>query len=303
VFISIQGKDLMLSYIYNNFLSRKQKNRLKRNYYKTNKIITDIFFKYEEIELKKCLVQLGVGKDDTILLHSSFDYFNGFQGRAQDIIKILLELLGPKGNLLMVSMPYFCSTSEYLQKDPIFNVRKTPSRMGIISEIFRRKKGVLRSLHPTHPVLAYGKDAVWIVEGHEECVFPCGKNTPFDKFRSLNGKILFFDVPFRTFTFLHYLEDLIKDSLPFPVYTAEPFTVRVIDYNGKEFGMNTYAFSDTAVQTRNPEILEKNLLKENLLIKKRIGKTKLMLVSAENAVLCTKRMMERNSFFYTGVSF
>ena len=96
MFISIQGKDLMLSYIYNNFLSRKQKNRLKRNYYKTNKIFTDLFFKYDEIELIKCLVQLGVGKDDTILLHSSFDYFNGFQGRPQDIIKIFLELLGQK---------------------------------------------------------------------------------------------------------------------------------------------------------------------------------------------------------------
>ena len=199
----------------------------------------------------------------------------------------------------MVSTPYFCSTSDYLQKDPVFNVRKTPSRMGIISEIFRRKKGVLRSLHPTHPVLAYGKDAAWIVEGHEECVFPCGKNTPFDKFRSLNGKILFFDVPFRTFTFLHYLEDMIKDSLPFPVYTEEPFTVRVIDYNGKEFDVKTYAFSDTAVQTRKPEILKKNFLKENLLIKKRIGKTKLMIVSAEDAVLCAQKMMKNNIYFFT----
>lgn len=78
--------------------------------------------------------------------------------------------------------------------------------------------------------------------------------------------------------------------------------MRVIDYNGKEFDIKTYAFSDTAVQTRKPEILEKNLLKENLLIKK-IGKTKLMLVSAENAVSCTQRMMEKNILFYGTASY
>ena len=289
----------MLNSIYNNLLSRKQKNKLKKTYYKTNKIITDLFFKYGEKQLIKVLLNLGIKKGDTLLVHSSFDNFNGFQGRPQDIIKVLIEVLGPEGNLLMVSMPYTSSTSDYLKKTPVFNVQKTPSKMGIMSEIFRRKKGVLRSLHPTHPVLVYGKDASWIAEGHEKCIFPCGVNTPFDQFKSLNGKILFFDVPFRTFTFIHFIEDLIKDKLPFNLYTDEPFNARMIDHNGEQTAMQTYAFSNIAVQARCPEILEKNLFKRNLLKKRRIGKTKLMLVSAEDAFLCTKQMLEDNIFFYT----
>lgn len=289
----------MLNFIYNNLLSRKQKNKLKKIYYKINKTITDLFFKYDERQFKEVLLQIGVNKGDTLLVHSSFDNLNGFQGRPQNIIKALLEFLGPEGNLLMVSIPYTCSTSDYLKKNPVFNVQKTPSKMGIIPEIFRRKKGVLRSLHPTHPVLASGRNAEWIVAGHENCIFPCGKDTPFDKFRSLKGKILFFDVPFRTFTFIHYIEDVIKDSLPFPLYTSEPFVAKMIDYNGNEFNMQTFAFGHVAVQTRRPEVLERNLLNRNLLIKKRIGKTKLMIVSAADAILCTQKMMESNNFFYT----
>lgn len=58
-----------------------------------------------------------------------------------------------------------------------------------------KRKDVRRSLHATHPVLAWGKDAAWIIQSHETCLHPCGKDTPFDKFRSLQGKILFFNVP------------------------------------------------------------------------------------------------------------
>ena len=288
----------MLSHMYKIFLSRKQKNKVKKIYYKINKFFTDHFFKYDEKQLKQVLVRLGIRNGDTLLVHSSFNNFNGFQGGAQDIIKCFQETVGAEGNLLMVSMPYTCSTSDYLKKNPVFNVQKTPSRMGIISEIFRRKKGVLRSLHPTHPVLASGRDAEWIVAGHEDCIFPCGKDTPFDKFRLLNGKILFFDVPFRTFTFIHYIEDLIKNSLPFSLYSSKPFVAKIIDYSANEFNMQTFAFGDIAVERRRPEVLKKNLLNRNLLIKKRIGKTKLIIVSAGDAILCTQEMMESNNFFY-----
>ena len=63
--------------------------------------------------------------------------------------------------------------------------------MGLITEIFRRREGVLRSFHPTHPVLVYGKDSKWLTSEHEKCLNLCGAGSPFDKFRQLKGKILF----------------------------------------------------------------------------------------------------------------
>jgi len=167
--------------------------------------------------------------------------------------------------------------------------------------LFRRKEGVLRSLHPTHPLLAFGKDAVWITDGHENCLYPCGKNSPFDKFRTLKGKVLFFDVPFGTFTFIHYIEDEIKDKLPFQLYRNELMTARGLGYNGDEFIVETFVFGDFAVKNRNPGVLEDFLLKKKMLKKVRIGKAKLMLVEAEDAVQCARKMAEEKVYFYNNI--
>lgn len=288
----------MIRYLYRNLLNDGQRKALKARYYRWNKALTDRFFSYDQDQLKNALGRLGIREGDTLLVHSSFKYFSGFRGTPQDVIRCFCELVGTEGNLLMVSMPYTCASSEYLNKNPVFDVRRTVSKMGIVSEVFRRRKDVRRSLHATHPVLAWGKDAAWIIQGHETCLYPCGKDTPFDKFRSLQGKILFFNVPFRAFTFLHYLEDLIRDRLPFPLYAKSPITVKMRDYEGNGVEMKTHVFGDTTVRTRNPDILEARLLKERLLKKGRVGRTRLMLVSAEDAVSCTERMLSQNLYFY-----
>jgi len=281
------------------FISVKNKSLIRKIYFRINRIITNSFFSYDKDQLKNALLQMGIKEGDTIFLHSAFSYFNGFKGNPQDVINCLVEILGKDGNLLMVSMSYICSSYEYLIKNPLFDVRKTPSKMGIISEIFRRKKGVLRSLHSTHPVLAYGKDAEWLVEGHEKCLIPCGKDSPFDKFRSLKGKVLHFDVPFHGgFTFIHYLEDIIKEKLPFPLYTEEPISARMVDNDGKEIEIKTYVFSKRAVETRRVAAFGDHLSKHRVLKYKKIGKTRLLLISAEDAVLCTEKMMADNIVFF-----
>jgi aminoglycoside 3-N-acetyltransferase len=290
----------MIRLIYRQ-LSPKNKLKVKKYHHKLNKKISDLFFSYDEDALVRALEKLGVVAGDTVLVHSSFKYSNGFKGNPQDIIKCLLQVLGPKGNLLMVSLPYHSSSQEYLMKQPVFDVRKTPSMMGIISEVFRRKNGVLRSLSPTHPVLAFGEKAAWIVEGHERCAYPCGKDSPFDKLRLLNGKILFFDVAF-PFTFIHYIEDLIKDMLPFPLYTEEPIPARMFNYKGESITLNTFVYPKWVYSTRKATVLEGRLIKENYLKKLRIGRTRLKLAKAEDAIQCTYKMLEEKIYFYSGVN-
>ena len=44
----------------------------------------------------------------------------------------------------------------YYLKRPVFDVRRQPSEMGLLSELFRRRESVRRSLHPTASVCALG---------------------------------------------------------------------------------------------------------------------------------------------------
>ena len=162
--------------------------------------------------------------------------------------------------------------------------------------MFRRREGTLRSLHPTHPVLAFGKDAQWLVAEHDRCLYPCGPGSPFDKFRQLKGKILFFDVSFGAITFFHYVEDLLKDRLPFPVYDDRLFSVTAVDSKGEIRMIQSYAFNKEI--PRGAQKLEAEMLLRGKLLKGRIGNSQLMLVTAEDVVACQTAMVEAGNYPY-----
>lgn len=250
------------------------------------------------MELEQSLRKLGVSAGDTLLLHSSFSLLSGFTGAPGELIKVFENAIRPDGNLMMVSLPYLSSSFEYLQTLKCFDVRKTISRMGLVSETFRRQKNVLRSLHPTHPMLASGPKAEWIVAGHESCKYPCGLGTPFDKLVQLQGKVCFFDAPFATFTFFHFLEDFVKDRLPFPLYTENLFEVQVIDRDGNQRTVNTYVFSPDAIQRRQFHVLERELRLRRLISTLRVGNTILQIINVNDAIACTREMAHNNVFFY-----
>jgi aminoglycoside 3-N-acetyltransferase len=277
----------------------KPRRGLGPHYLKVKRWVVNHFLSYGSDELRGCLGSLGIREGDTILCHSSFSPFSGFQGSVREIIDVLQQAVGERGNVMMVSMPYTTNTYEYLDKVKSFDIRKAPSRMGLISESFRRQKGVLRSLHPTHPVLAAGPKAPWIVADHEKALSPCGPGTPFEKLALLEGKVIFLNVRLtETFTFIHYLEDRIKDKLPFPLYFDEPFTVPVRDFEGREHIVKTNAFSPAAIERRWPEILEKELDKRNSIRRARIGNSKLLLVTTRDAIECVDEMTRGGRFFY-----
>jgi len=279
-------------------LTVEQKIRIKKLIHKFKYRYFNWLYKYDYNKLKVALKNIGLNDGDTILVHSSLNPNSGFSGKPQDIIKCILDIIGENGNLLMVSMPYTSSTYDYLSDSTLFDVNKTPSKMGIISEIFRRKSGVKRSSNPAHPILTYGKDAEWIIKNHEDCLYSCGENTPLDKFKKLNGKVLFFDTPFNSFTFIHYIEHMIKEYLPFKLYRDEPVEIRVIDANNCTTHKKYYVFSEQTVKRRQPDILEKYVIEKNHLKKIKVGNTNIMLIDTSDVINDVKEMLKNNIIFY-----
>ena len=132
------------------------------------------FRSFTPADLRDALVQLGIAPGDVVFLHSSFDAFAGFTGKATDVIATLQSVLGAAGTLLMPTLPFTSTAVEYVRSHAAFDVVRTPSRMGLLSELFRRSSGVLRSVHPTHPVAAWGHDAAAMIAGHHLATTPCG---------------------------------------------------------------------------------------------------------------------------------
>ena len=277
-------------------LSDRMKRALRARYTVAKKRIVHSLLAYDAAKLQARLRRAGIEEGDTLLVHANFNAESGFRGTPKDLVNALAEAVGASGNLLMVSIPFRGSAYDYLAQGKPFNVKKTMSMMGLATETFRRREGTLRSLHPTHPVLALGKDAAWLVADHERCLFPCGVGSPFDKFRQLRGKILFFDVSFGAITFFHHVEDLLKTRLPFPVYHDRQFTVTAIDSQGASHLVQTCTFNPGVA--RKADTLEQQMVQDGRIRRGRVGNSRFTLVTAEDVVSSFTAMVDSGRYPY-----
>ena len=279
-------------------LPRKFKLRLKTQYARLKSLVVTEFFSYGPRELQAALARLGIVSGDTLLVHSAFDKMSGFRGQPLDLIDTLISTLGERGNLLMMSMTYTGTTRQYLSSGKPFRVNRTVSRMGIVTEVFRRRPDVVRSLNPAHPIVVRGPDAQQIIAHHDRCEHSCGIGSPMERFHKLGGKILFFNVPFNTITFVHYLEDLFRDSLPMKLYTDDPLEATVVDEEGSSRQVKVYAFSDEETRWRNTIPLECELMRSAKLRLEKIGRTRLMTLKTSDAVTCVDKMIQDGKGLY-----
>lgn len=143
---------------------------------------------------------MGIQEGDILLVHSALTSIGHVEGGADSVINALCEAVGPDGTIVMSTLTGWFAP---------FDAATSPSAVGVISEVFRRRPGVLRSLHPVHSVAAYGKHAAEIVAGHENCPTGCGEGTPYLKLRDLGAKAMLLGIDMDRNTIMHTLEELI----------------------------------------------------------------------------------------------
>ena len=59
-----------------------------------------------------------------------------------------------KGGLLLLPTHTWKTVNE---DHPVFDSKKEPSCVGILTNLFMKRAGVVRSLHPTHSMAGFGK--------------------------------------------------------------------------------------------------------------------------------------------------
>ncbi len=173
------------------------------------------------------LIALGIVNGDSLLVHSSLNAIGKFDNRCQIIIDTLLELLGPSGTLLMPALSYKSVTAE----NPLFDVVKSPSCVGGLTEYFRLLPESVRSLHPTHSVCGLGAKITFLLDNHIKDDTPCGPNSPFSKLKDIGGKILFLGCSLRSNTSMHAIEELCNPEYLFD--SSVEYTV--IDYSKTKY--------------------------------------------------------------------
>ncbi len=280
-------------------MKKQIKRALKPYYFSAKRRLANSLHGYGPEALHESLAGFGISNGDTLLIHSGFSLFSGFTGSPEDVIQVARSLVGEDGNLMMMSMPYGGSSQRYADSNQIFDVCKTPSALGIISETFRRRPTVLRSANPLHPVLAEGPMAKWLVADHEFLNYSCGRRSPLARFEKLDGKVLFFDAAFRTFTFVHLIEHRSKDQLPVALYEPQPARITMRLANGKEVQSRQFLFSAEARERRNFETIENTLIANEKLKQIKVGNSRIIFTTVKDVVTTANELLTSSIGFYS----
>ena len=159
---------------------------------------------HTKLSLMNQLKEMEIDQNGTLLVHCSLKSMGQVEGGAETVLSALSDYM--EDGLLVLPT----HTWEYIKGDnPRFYVADSPSCVGILPELFRKRHGVVRSLHPTHSVAALGKDAVDFTAGDEQFDTPCARNSAWGKLLDRQAQIILVGVDLRRNTFIHGVEEWV----------------------------------------------------------------------------------------------
>src|SRR5436190_2794203 len=195
-----------------------------------------------EPDFKEILTNdLRLTSGDLVYVHSGMDGLN-LSFPFYRILFLIQEVIGPSGTVVFPTYPnHRMSSYEWLQQGNVFDVRRTPSYTGILTEFARRQRKAIRSLHPTKSVCAIGPAAQDLTSTHHLSPYPYDTNSPYYKLIAGGGKIIGLGATTNYISFGYCVDDALKEKFPVRVYHAQLFAAPCINYEGERVIVKTYA--------------------------------------------------------------
>ena len=204
-------------------------------------------------DIIRFLEENGIRHDDKVVIHASLRSIGPIENGADGLIDAMCEYLS-EGLLIIPAHTW----DEVGRDNPNYDVKTSVPCIGKLSEVAVMRKDGIRSLHPTHSVVAFGKGAAEFVKGEEKCGSPAPVNSCLSRLYEENGKILLIGVGHERNTYLHSVDERlgIPDRL-----NPNPFVINIKDYDGNiiqspPFRTHYTVASDTCVSEYYPNYKE-----------------------------------------------
>ena len=161
---------------------------------------------------------LGITAGDTVFFHSSLKSMGRVTGGPEAVIGGFLDAVGPTGTVIV---PTFTLTERLGPFGSWYDHETTPSTVGLITEILRRRPDAVRSFHPVHSVAAVGRLARMVTAQQRNsfgrrspwCDAGFAQGSPFDLLTRWNAWYALLGVEFQVQTIMHYLETILVDAV------------------------------------------------------------------------------------------
>ncbi len=157
---------------------------------------------YTKEQLKAQLKEMGLKPTDAVMVHSSMKAIGEVEGRADTVLDALMEYLS-EGMLMLPTHTWATVNADH----PVFDPQTEPSCVGLLTNLFMKRQGVVRSLHPTHSMAVYGRQAEDFVRGEEHACTPCPPGGAWDRLKDIGAKILLIGVTHVNNTFIHVVDE------------------------------------------------------------------------------------------------
>ena len=233
-------------------------------------------------KLRNALQTLGVAEGDMYLVHSSLGMLGWVDGGADTVIDALTETVTDSG---VIMMPAFT-----LPPAEIFDPAATPTTLGVICETFRKQSDVVRSLHPSHSVAVWGRDAKRYADAHTHAT-ALGVGSPIHRIIEDGGDILLLGVGHWANSAVH-----VAEAVAWVPYLDLPYN----DDYAKDLMMRLPDESLTAVPPReNPGCsinfvaVEQPLKKAGLITYHRIEDTLFQRIDGMGAITLLADLLKR----------
>ncbi len=203
-------------------------------------------------ELKQYLREIGVNKGALVMAHTAVSDLRlydespgravpgGFLAAANNLVNDLLELVGPEGTLVMPAHAHYQGedallSSKERERTIFYDPQSTPCGVGLANELFWRRKGVLRSLHPYNSLAACGSLADELLHNNlnHDKPLPHGIYSGYYRFSLKNGLVISIGVPLQnSMTLMHAPEEVRDQDWPIKDFFEERrYLVRI---NGRD---------------------------------------------------------------------
>ena len=161
---------------------------------------------------------IGVRQGDALFFHSSLRSFGRVEGGPEAVIDAAVAAVGAKGT---VAVPTFVQKlngeyASYSARAEVWDVEKSRSDVGRITEVFRRRPEAVRSDDPCNSMAAIGAEARAVMCRHhlargratpwEERSY--GHGSPWDWLVERNAVYLLMGVAMNACSLLHYVQAL-----------------------------------------------------------------------------------------------
>ena len=179
-------------------------------------------------EMRSALKQLTGGGTEILFVHASLSSCGRFTAGPDDVLRGLREVSGTLG----LPTHTYCYPSAAGEPGPLFDPATRPSQNGALTEMFRTKPSVVRSINATHSIAATGPLSETLTAGHYLLDTPCGAGTPYCRLVQRRAAVLLFGVTFHCYTLFHTAEDASGSEFAYEHGTLD--RLRVVDEHGEQ---------------------------------------------------------------------